>query len=243
MSPRGWAIALFGILACQSYRISDKLSPGRSVQPGFTDSERGFIRADSELFDAVVRAQLAGNAKDYPYHLDSLWYDARPYGTDSGYPPYPLHFEKEDSTFPISARAEVIRQLVENRKRVLNALRVSEGPRGNDRQCAGSLVISAPPRGKTQSELLAKCPKTLESYLRVSLPIRGEPPSFRKRPRGQIQLGDLAPLGGEVWTAIVEASHAGPGGGMWEEHGWVFQRDTASGRLKLARTTLLMIAE
>src|SRR6266550_6824450 len=114
------------LLGCQSVRSPDNVAPEQSI-PSLTYDELGLIRADSELFEGVVRAQLAGTKKEHPYHLDSLRFDARPYGSDSALPVGSLGFEKSDSSFPSQVRPEVIARLVGNRKLILSALAVQEG--------------------------------------------------------------------------------------------------------------------
>jgi len=210
-----------------------------------TNYEQRLVRADSEVFEAVVRAQLAGTEKTYPFHLDDPVFDSRPYGTDSARAPTGGFFKKDDLTFGLGLPAEVVSRLVQARKQVLASLNVREGPRRNNNQCPRLLVPRRSPDGAIDTaslrELRAKCPRKSESYLHVGIPIPGEPADLRK-PRG---LSDkpLPELDGELWTVIVEADHAGPGGSMWEYHAWVFRRNPATRRLELARTSLIGIAE
>ena len=233
------------VLACQSVRSPDNISPDQPDVPNLTSEELGLVRADSELFEGVVRGQLSGTKKEYPFHLDSPRFDSRPYGTDSAFPRGGLSFEKGDPTFPNRLRPEVVARLVADRKLVLRALDVQEGGPRNYSPCAGILVVPVPPPGGSISreklaELRAGCPKTEDAYLTVGLPIRGVPEGIRK-----FGIAYKAPiqLTGEVWTAIVEGWYAGPSGGMWDEHAWMLQRDPSTSRLRLARTLLLGIAE
>src|SRR2546423_4123281 len=84
-----WSALLIVSAACRSLSTPEERTPIRE-DPGGRESspveELTLIRADSEIFGAVVRAQLNGKEDEYPRHLDKLRYDARPYGTASGYP-------------------------------------------------------------------------------------------------------------------------------------------------------------
>ena len=62
------AMVLAGSSACASRQGTANLS----------SQQVPLVRADSEVFEAVVRAQLAATKKDYPFHLDGLRYDSRP---------------------------------------------------------------------------------------------------------------------------------------------------------------------
>jgi len=233
--------------ACAIVVFACRTAPVTQQQEGYqlTNYEQRLVRADSEVFEAVVRAQLAGTEKTYPFHLDDPVFDSRPYGTDSARAPTGGFFKKDDLTLGLGLPAEVVSRLVQARKQVLASLNVREGPRRNNNQCPGLLVPRRSPDGAIDTasmrELRAKCPRKSESYLHVGIPIPGEPGDLRK-PRG---LSDkpLPELDGELWTVIVEADHAGPGGSMWEYHAWVFRRNPATRRLELARTSLIGIAE
>ena len=240
----GITLLFVGVVACQAVHSPDSVSPDQLGVPRFTEQERALILADSELFEGVVRAQLAGTEKDYPYHLDSPRFDARPYGTDSAFPEYGLTFEKGDSAFVARLRQEVIARLVTNRKLILSALAVQEGGPRKYGPCAGILIPPAPPNdsaGRAKlAELRAGCPKMGDSYLIVSLPIHGVPAGILRLAGHYKQ---KMPSDGEIWTALIEGRFAGPSGSMWSEHAWVFQRNPSTRRLGLATTTLIGIAE
>src|SRR6266566_9446743 len=113
-----WGSCLVASAACRSL-------PARE-EPA--DSEVLLARADSEVFAAVVRAQLAGRDNQYPSHLDRLRYDPRPYGTASGYPEVFAGVQGIDPTLSFSrAEQPVIDGLVENRKRILQINDIPEG--------------------------------------------------------------------------------------------------------------------
>src|ERR1700693_912438 len=84
-----WISCLVAIAGCASAPapkprpVQDDPTVPRTASP---EEELTMIRADSEVFVAVVRAQLAGGDEDYPNHLEHLRYDPRPHGTTSGYP-------------------------------------------------------------------------------------------------------------------------------------------------------------
>ncbi|HEX3532661.1 MAG TPA: hypothetical protein VHT23_00465, partial [Gemmatimonadaceae bacterium] len=80
-----WICCFVVAAACRSAqpRQIPSSTAGRQATP---EEEITLIRADSDVFAAVVRAQLDGGTDGYPYHLERLRYDPRPYGTRSGYP-------------------------------------------------------------------------------------------------------------------------------------------------------------
>ena len=82
-----WMSCLLASAACHSTRAPAE-TPLPIDRPATHEEVLTLIRADSEIFAAVVSAQLAGGdgEDDYPRHLERLLYDPRPYGTRSGYP-------------------------------------------------------------------------------------------------------------------------------------------------------------
>jgi hypothetical protein len=223
----------------------------RPVGSTLYQEEIAFIRADSALFAAVVRGQLAGTEKEPPYHMDPLRFDARPYGNDSAYSDYLNDFEFEDSTFPGLIRREVMQRIIANRRSILADLNVTEGGPISAPSCPGILVPPPPPPPPARSpndssyarelaKLRAGCPKKADNYVSVSLPIR----SLTKSVQERLKSVGLSPnLPGEVWTSLVETTNIGPGGAMWTMYLWLFQRDPSKGALKLAKTVLYGIAE
>ena len=113
--------------------------------------------------------------------------------------------------------------------------------------CAGVLVPPPPPpvgsspmARTTPPDLHASCPRHSESYVTVSLPIRGEPEALKKFPNPK---GRRVNLTGEVWTMVVEENTAVPNGSMWSQNAWVLTRLPSSHRLELADTNLLGVIE
>src|SRR6476646_5546792 len=137
------------------------------------EEEATLIRADSEIFAAVVRAQLDGEDGAYPGHLERLRYDARPYGTDTGYPEVFAGVQGIDPTLTFArAGQDAIDDLIDNRKRILEASAVGVGGPPVYNQCAGAGVPTPPPvRGTPsrtrRSDVHAGCPKQPEYYLTV----------------------------------------------------------------------------
>ena len=217
--------------------------PRSALRPDFYPEEISFIRADSEVFSAVIRAQLAGGQKDYPYHLDDPRFDSRPYGSDSAYKRYANDFEFEDSTFPGLIRRPVVERITQNRLTILRELSVSEGGPKPHYQCPGILVTPAGDASDSTyrrrlAELRAACPKKEDAHLMVGFPLRGIPESIRNARYRRFTLPE-----GDVWTTLVEADYSGPSGSMWELHAWFFRRDPVTQQLSLAGTWLLGIIE
>ncbi|GAC1409926.1 MAG: hypothetical protein NVSMB53_03120 [Gemmatimonadaceae bacterium] len=220
-------------------------SPGRRASPA---EELSLIRADSELFAAIVRAQLEGKANKYPYNLNHLRYDSRPYGTASGYPEIFAGVQGIDPTLTFAhAGRSAIADLIENRKRILESNGLAEGGPLLYPQCAGALVPPPPPVPGSRSSARAKradvhagCPKTNEYYLTVGLPIRGQPPGLRTIRDSR---GELVTVTGDVWTALVDEHAIGPRGWTWSQYAWLFRRSRWRGRLELAATILIGVVE
>ena len=203
----------------------------------------------SEVFAAVVRAQLnAGGGDDaYPHHLDRFRYDARPYGTNSGYPEVFAGVQGVDPTLSFErARKSEIERVIESRKETLRTNAVREGRVVSYPQCAGAGVPPPPPPGGRSSvrrsktpDVHAGCPKSPEYYLTVGLPIRGQPAGLKDI---RDTRGDKVRLRGEVWTVLVDENSVGPAGWRRSQYAWLFKRNS-SGQLELANTILLGVVE
>jgi hypothetical protein len=196
------------------------------------------IRADSELFEAVVGAQLAAGGKNYPYRRPGLRFDSRP----SGKTPDFLHaaggsrglapataYERPDSA--------TLAAIARNRQQILKLAGVEEGGPFLYPRCGGTLV---PPPAPNAADPRASCPKQGEHYLTVWFPIRGFPEALKKLRRPD---GKPVELTGDIWTSIVDEAYAGPNGQNWFQHAWVFRRNASSGHLELADTILLAWVE
>ena len=246
--PRlAWSFGLIAIAACRSVPSPEE-APTRITRAATREEELTLISADSVVFDAVVRAQLADRDDQHPYHLGRLRYDSRPYGTSSGYPEVFAGVQGigPTMTFP-RAGARAIRRLIENRKRILKMNGVPEGRPVTYDQCAGVRVpVPPPPRGsmsaarsKQRANVHAGCPKTPEYYLTVGLPVRGQPEGLRN---ARDSRGKRVSLSGDVWTTLVDVHSAGPNGWSSSQYAWLFQRD-GSGRAVLASTILVSVVE
>lgn len=209
------------------------------------EEELTLISADSEVFAAVVKAQLDGKEDEYPSPLTSFRYDSRPYGTPTGYPEMFAGVQGIDPTLTFArAGQSAIDDLIENRKRILEAARVREGGPLVYKQCAGARVPEPPPvRGATgrvrRSDVHAGCPAAPEYYLTVGLPIRGQPDGLKSI---RDTRGRRVNLGGDVWTVLVTQFSAGPKGWTRSEYAWLFKRNRRN-RLELANTILIGVIE
>ena len=165
--------------------------------------EIALITADSLVFAAVVREQVAGKDDEYPRRLARLRYDARPYGTASGYPENFAGVQGIDPTLSFGRVGDaVIDRIAENRERILRNQGVPKGGPFSYAQCGGVGIPKPPSPRRSVSAPRAKgadvhsgCPKNTEYYLTVGLPIRGQPEGLkdlrdvrgnRVSPRGQV---------------------------------------------------------
>ncbi|HEY1951796.1 MAG TPA: hypothetical protein VGG76_03230 [Gemmatimonadaceae bacterium] len=206
------------------------------------EEELTLIRADSEIFAAVVRAQLDAEDGAYPGRLERFRYDARPYGTESGYPENFTGVQGIDPTltFP-HASQDAIDDLIENRRRVLRENSVAVGGPLVYSQCAGAGVPAPPPvRGSAtrarRADVHAGCPKEPEYYLTVGLPIKGQPEGLRN---ARDTRGDRVDLGDDAWTVLVTEFAAGPRGWTRSQYAWLFRPRRGGRRLELASTILI----
>lgn len=250
------ALAVLAWIACLVAGASCRSLPPREGSPIREDpkgreaspmEELTLIRADSEVFSAVVRAQLAGTGDEYPHPLDRVRYDSRPYGTASGYPEIFAGVQGIDPTLSFGRASEAaIEQLTDHRRQILQMNDVPEGRPFSYSQCAGAGVpVPPPPHGSTSAsrskgrDVHAGCPKMPEYYLTVGLPVRGQPDGLKN---ARDLHGDRVSLRGEVWTILVDEHSAGPAGWRWSQYAWLFRRNR-SGQLVLANTILIGVIE
>lgn len=232
--------------ACASLPSSSEESPtpsstvGREATP---EEELTLIRADSEVFAAVIRAQLDAKDDEYPYHLDRYRFDSRPYGTENGYPEIFAGVQGIDPTLSFAkAGQSAIDEVIDNRKRILDAAAIGEGGPLVYNQCAGARVPEPPPvRGnRRRTSVHAGCPKQPEYYLTVGLPIRGQPEGLRG---ARDTKGHRVDLRGDVWTVLVNEFSAAPRGWTKAQYAWLFRRGRWNHRLELSNTILVGVIE
>ncbi len=231
--------------SCHSPPTTDVSPSAPSESATLRHREMTLVQADSEVFEAVVRAQLAAGNESYPHHLDGVRIDARPYGTASGYPENFAGVEGIDPTltFGRAGKSET-EDLVFNRKEVLDALGAAEGHVPTYRQCAGAGVPTPPPprgsktRAKTNN-VHAGCPRSLEYYVTVGLPVRGQPEGLKNVRDSR---GRRVSLKGDVWTTLVDEHMIGPTGWTVSQYAWLFRRNKA-GKLELANTILIGVTQ
>jgi hypothetical protein len=240
-----WCSCMIASAACRS--LPSREGPPTPITGKISPKEElSLIRADSEIFAAVVRAQLAGGEDNYPFHLERLRYDPRPYGTPSGYPENFSGVQGIDPTLYF-ARAEesAIDVLTDNRKEILKAAGVRASGPISYPQCAGVRVPPPPPprvrasaRAK-RADVHAGCPKQNEYYLTVGLPLRGHPEGLKD---ARDTRGRRVSVRGDIWTVLVDERSYAPEGWTWSQYAWLFRR-TRSGDLDLAATILIGVVE
>lgn len=241
-------LALVGLIvtyaACASLPSSEeeRIPAPTAGREATHEEELTLIRADSELFAALVRAQLDAGDDEYPYHLDRYRFDSRPYGTENGYPEIFAGVQGIDPTLSFAkAGQSAIDEVVDNRKRILDAAAVGEGGALVYNQCAGAKVPEPPPvRGKRRTSVHAGCPKQPEYYLTVGLPIRGQPEGLRG---ARDTKGRRVDLRGDVWTVLVNEFSAAPRGWTKAQYAWLFKRGRWNHRLELSNTILVGVIE
>ena len=242
----GWSCWLAASAACRSVSVP---APVPNQPREGTPTVLTLVDVDSQVFAAVVRGQLDGGDEAYPYHLEPLRYDSRPYGTNSGYPEIFAGVEGVDPTlsFPRASQSESeIGYVIRTRKAILKMNGIQEGGPVTYPQCAGAgIPAPPPPRGRSSTrrskppDVHAGCPKKSEYYLTVGLPIRGQPPGLRDI---RDTRGDRVRLRGEVWTVLVDETWTRPAGWSRSQYAWLFKRNR-SGQLELANTILIGVVE
>ncbi len=241
-----WCSCVVVGAACRSFP-SREPPPSPITGKASHEEELALIRADSEMFAAVVRVQLAGSDENYPYRLERLRYDPRPYGTRSGYPENFSGVQGIDPTLSFARAGEsAIEELTDNRKQILKMSGVRAGVPVAYPQCAGVRVPAPPPsrgtgssRSKRTDDVHAGCPKVAEYYLTVGLPLRGHPEGLRN---ARDTRGRRVSMRGDVWTILVDERSVGPQGWSWSQYAWLFRRSRGGG-LDLAATILIGVVE
>ena len=250
--------ALYALMSvmCALGAPACKSSPSPAVEPrpipslpnrrATHEEEVTLVRADSEVFAAVVRAQLRAGSDGYPLHIDELRYDARPYGSRNGYPELGAGVQgaAPELSFP-RAGQDAIDEIADNRRRILEQYNIPEGTPFFYPQCAGINVPRPPPPRRSASRsgtsnVHAGCPKQMESYVTVGLPLRGQPEGLR---RMRDTRGRLVDAGDDAWTTLVEENVAGPTGWSRRQYAWIFKRSRWTGRLDLAATIMTGVVE
>lgn len=248
---RGFAIA-WSCLVIASAACASRPQPHESPTPvagaPLADVDMTLVRADSEVFAAVVQAQQSASSDDddYPRRLRSVRFDARPYGSQTGYPENFAGVQGIDPTLTFGHAGESeIADLVDHRRSILQANGLTEGNSLNYRQCAGAGVpVPPPPRRRTKArakpvDVHAGCPDSPEYYITVGLPVRGQPEGLKN---ARDLKGHRVSVKGDVWTVLVDEHSAGPTGWTWSQYAWLLKRNR-SGQLELADTILIGVVD
>lgn len=242
------AACALGVSACRSApaAVDTRPLPSLPNRRATREEELTLIRADSELFAAVVRAQLRAGSDGYPQSIGELRYDPRPYGSRNGYPELGAGVQgvAPELSFP-RAGQDAIDEIADNRRRILKAANIPEGTPVFYSQCAGINAPRPPPPRRSTSRtgttnVHAGCPKRRESYVTVGLPLRGQPEGLKTMPDTR---GRVIDLGDDAWTTLVEELVAGPTGWSRRQYAWVFRRSRWTGRLDLAATIMTGVVE
>jgi hypothetical protein len=252
MNPSKLSIAFIGAFtlvfvgeACRSApRVESPVGPSHKAT---RTEEEMLVVADSELFAAVLQTQLAANGDQYPFRIEDPRYDVHPYGTVTGYPELSAGVQGAAPDLAFGrARQTVINHIVAVRRRILKANGIREGVAVAYAQCAGVRAPTPPPVRTTSRarpkpvDVHAGCPKKMESYITVGLPVRGQPQGLREV---RDTRGDIVDLRGDVWMAQVDQRSIGPEGWRLTQHAWLFRRDDEDSPLQLASTIQIAVIE
>ena len=231
-----WRLVGFFALAGCSAGI-----PRNTLDQNLSAEQVPLIRADSEVFAALIHARVESGA-DTVLVNPKAEIDSRPWGEGkrfhdvagggTGYGSPDLAYKPDSSTLAL---------LAENRKKILRASGRREGKGFSYPRCGGTLAPPPPPPapGDTsarRTDIHGGCPATDEGYVNVGIPLRGIPEGFKKA-RQPIEIS------GDVWTVVINNHYVGPGGQNWFQSAVVLRRDPASGQLRIAKTVLLSWAE
>src|SRR5207248_2313028 len=121
-------LAVFGCHSAPTRGDVGQPAPVYTPRPASHEEEITLIRADSEVFAAVVRAQLRAGTDEYPYQIEELRYDPRPYGSRDGYPELSAGVQgAAPELYFARAGQDAIDQIISNRKIILEQRNVPEG--------------------------------------------------------------------------------------------------------------------
>lgn len=217
----------------------------RTIPKGesLTAQQIELIRADSEVFAAVVRPEVEPGAKVQVFSNGKAAFDSWPFGDPQyfretagggqGFEPSGL-FDHPDTT--------MMKLLRQSRSRILKVLGAEEKTVFSYPNCGGTLAIEMPRAAGSRPDSGPRpgCPPTNETVITVGTPVRGQPASLR---RFNERSGLPADLSGELWTVIADNHYAGPRGQNWFQSAWVFRRNASTGKLLLVTKILVAWAE
>lgn len=212
-----------------------------SARSMLSPAQLALLRADSDVFETIARAELPTTKEDSSPRIHALRIDSDPNGRPSAF-----HDVAGGSRGLGAGDAEPGKDsttmilVVRQRKAILKRLGFEEGAPFNYPQCSAMLGFT-PHLDSSRADRYAKCPKEVHNYLTIGLPFRGVPENLKRMRRAS---GAPAPdLTGEVWTVVTSHAYAAAKGQYWSRSAVLLRRDPADGRLKLAETILLSWAE
>jgi hypothetical protein len=203
-------------------------------------SERELVHIDAEVFEAVVRSELAVGAMDSSRSPGFLRIDSRPVDNTSTLPPQRqaqtgIALDDEDS---VPASSAVIDRIAQERHAILERLGVEEGGPFIFPGCEGVRSGETEPKSGVTPRV-AGCPTRWRRYVTIGLPHRGIgliPENVRKTDPRSFESG-------EAWTVLVTETSIGSGGQDWKQYASVLTRESDGNGLTLAARFLLTWAE
>jgi hypothetical protein len=200
-----------------------------ATHPAISATQLALLRADSAVFETIVRIKSPENREDHPHQIFHLRINSDPNGHASAFGAMAGGSRGSVSGID-SVRDSVTMMLVsQQRKAILKKLDIEEGGPFRYSLCGGTLAPSA------VTPLPTDCPQEIHYYITISLPSLGVPPNL---PPGAPNKPP-PDLSGEIWTVIVSEAYASPGGQNWFEYAWLLRRDPSDHKLALAHTVLL----
>jgi len=214
-----------------------------SQQPSPSNSGNPLIRADAEVFAAVVE-DLKAKRQSAKEKVDTVWFDARPFGE-------PTIFHDVagggtgmgDSTLFRLPDTAVFQAITRSRREILSRMLIGEGRAFSYPKCGGMLRPPEPPQPGTIQPAAghpSDCPPRSQQYLNVGFPVRGVPEKLKKAPPPK---GKSVDWTGDLWTVVVNIHGVGPSGQGWFQYAYVLKRNPGSRSLELLTTILLSWAE
>ncbi|MGH7651183.1 MAG: hypothetical protein ACREMS_05010 [Gemmatimonadaceae bacterium] len=209
---------------------------------GFSTEDLGLIRADSEVFEAVVVPHPALETKPFLFTPISARFDARPYGRQTSFPIAAGGSIGGSPSLFVAPDSSTIARMISVRREVLKRNGLTEGGPLSFQQCAGTLMpYPVPGSAPTRSVYpRAGCPKKPVRYISVGIPVRGEPEELRQMRRSDQKPVDPSQV---AWSVLVEDATAGSAGQNWHRLVWLLTRNPSTHRLEVAQTILIAWAE
>ena len=197
-------------------------------------AERAVLTADADVFGTVIRDELSPDPADSAASLRVMRVDSRPIVDNNeltANSPRQTGFDLDSVSDSLSDAS--VERIADQRKAILQDLRIEEGGPFSYPGCGGS-------RSQQSTDIAsATCPRDWRRYITVGIPYRGAAPIIDKLKTHSAPVDSRA----ELWTVLVAENAVGPGGQDWKQYAWLLRREPGSGHLALVEKFLLSWAE